>query len=94
MESIISFKIFNHSNKFNIGLINTEQHSFKDKHSTSTNFLKLLNDLTSHVDLRDTVDIITVDFANAFKSINHNKLLIKLRLYGIVGKTLSWIKEF
>ena len=42
----------------------------------------------------NAVDIMTIDFAKAFDSINHNKLLVKLYSYGIVGKTLGWIKEF
>ena len=92
MESIIYYNIVNHCNKFNI--INTEQHGFRDKRSTSTDLLKLLNDLTNNIDIRNAVDVITIDFAKAFDSINHNKLLVKLHSYGIVGKTLGWIKEF
>ena len=79
MESIIYSNIVNHSNKFNI--INTEQHGFRDKRSTYTNLLELLNDLTNNIDIRNAVDIITIDFAKAFDSINHNKLLVKLHSY-------------
>ena len=38
--------------------------------------------------------LLSVYFAKAFDSINHNKLLVKLHSYGIVGKTLDWNKEF
>ena len=92
MESIIYFNIVNHCNKFN--MINTEQHGFRDKRSTCTNLLELLKDLTNNIDVGNAVDIITIDFAKAFDSINHNKLLVKLHTYSIVGKTLSWIKKF
>ena len=92
MESIIYSNIVNHCNKFNI--INTEQHGFRDKRSTCTNLLELLNDLTSNIDVGNVVDIITIDFAKAFDSFNHNKLLVKSHSYGIVGKTLGWIKNF
>ena len=87
MESIIYSNIINHCNKFNI--INTEQHGFRDKCSTCTNLLELLNDPTNNIDLGNAVDIITIDFAKAFDSINHNKLLVKLHSYGIAGKTLG-----
>ena len=40
------------------------------------------------------MDVITVDFAKAFDSISHNKLLYKLKIYGICGKIHTWIKEF
>ena len=92
MESIIYSNIVNHCNKFNI--INAEQHGFRDKRSTCTNLLELLNDLTYNIDIGNAVDLITIDFAKAFDSINHNELLVKLHSYGIIGKTLCWIKEF
>ena len=40
------------------------------------------------------MDFITVDFAKAFDFISHNKLLYKLKMYGICGKIHTWIKEF
>ena len=89
MESIIYSNIVNHCNKFNI--INTEQHGFRDKRSTCTNLLELLNDLTNNIDIGNAVDTITIDFAKALDSINHNKLLVKLHSYVIVNKTLDWI---
>ena len=91
-ESIIYSHIVNHCNKFNI--IKTEQHGLRDKRSTCINLLELLNNLTNKIDIENAVDTITIDFAKAFDSINHNKLLVKLHSYGIVGKTLGWIKEF
>ena len=46
------------------------------------------------MDVGQSVDVITVDFAKAFDSISHSKLLNKLKMYGICGKIHSWIKEF
>ena len=87
MESIIYSNIVNYCNKFNI--INTEQYGFRDKRSTCTNLLELLNDLTNNIDIGNAVDIKTIDVAKAFDSINHNKLLVKLHSYGIASKTLG-----
>ena len=92
MKSIIYSNIVTHCNKFNI--VNTEQHGFRDKRSTYTNLLELFNDLTNNIDIGNAVDIITIYFAKAFDSINHNKLLVNLHSYGIVDKTLGWIKKF
>ena len=92
IESIIYSNIVNHCNKFNI--INTEQHGLRDKRSTCNNLLELLNNLTNNIDIGNVVDIITIDFVKTFDSINYNKLLVKLHSYGIVDKTLGWIKEF
>ena len=39
-------------------------------------------------------DLILLDFRNAFDKVAHEKLLLKLHLYGIRGDTLKWIKDF
>ena len=39
-------------------------------------------------------DLILLDFSNAFDKVNHLKLLYKLQLHGIQGKTLGWIESF
>ena len=53
-----------------------------------------MDDITSFVDNSHSVDIITIDFAQAFDIISHNKLSYKLKTYGICGKVKLWIKEF
>ncbi len=40
------------------------------------------------------IDIIYTDFAKAFDRVTHQRLLIKMKMVGIEGKTLSWIKAF
>jgi hypothetical protein len=35
-----------------------------------------------------------LDFSNAFDTVPHNKLLYKLKHYGIKGNTLKWIGTF
>ena len=57
--------------------------------STASNLLELNDELTSLMDIDHSVDVITVDFAKAFDSISHRKLLYKLKIYGIYGKLHS-----
>ena len=40
------------------------------------------------------VDTMYFDFAKVFDSVPHKRLLGKLKLYGINGKILEWIKAF
>ena len=39
-------------------------------------------------------DLILLDFSKAFDKVNHLKLLYKLQLHGVQGKTLRWIESF
>ena len=40
------------------------------------------------------VDTIYFDFAKAFDSVPHQRLLLKLDAYGIKGDFFNWIKDF
>jgi hypothetical protein len=92
MESIIHDHITNHCKENKI--LNEAQHGFRVKHSTITNLIEMLNDITKEIDKKNNIDLITIDFSKAFDTISHNKLIFKLQKYGVVGKTLIWIKEF
>ena len=35
----------------------------------------------------------SVDYAKAFDSVSHSKLIIKLQAYGITGDLLNWVKK-
>ena len=40
------------------------------------------------------MDIAVLDFSKAFDTVPHNRLLTKLKHYGVAGNTLSWIRAF
>ena len=40
------------------------------------------------------IDVILLDFSKAFDVVPHHRLLIKLYMYGITGKTHRWIEDF
>ena len=46
------------------------------------------------IDKRGQTDVIYLDFAKAFDSVSHSKLLYKLDHVGIRGDLISWIKSF
>ena len=92
MESIIKdfilkFLVSNH-------LITDHQHGFLKGRSTVTNLLNSIRHWLSSLNSGKSSDIIYVDFAKAFDSVSHSKLLQKLRSYGIRGKLLNWISAW
>ena len=62
--------------------------------STNTNLLECTFDWFVALAHSDTVDVIYIDFYNAFDSIVFSKLLVKLSSLGITGKLLAWLAAF
>ena len=75
-------------------LISRQQHGFLARHSTNTQLLESCNDWAVHLSNRIQFAIAYLDFAKAFDSVVHNKLLFKLNAYGFDGLLYSWIREF
>ena len=75
-------------------LISWQQHGFITRRSTSSNLLETLNDWTLAIDNGDGITVAYIDFAKAFDSVSHQKLLCKLQNYGISGNLFEWIKNF
>ena len=38
--------------------------------------------------------MVFLDFSEAFDSVNHHKLVFKLKLFGITGKLHEWFKDY
>ena len=53
-----------------------------------------MNDWTLAIDNGDSITATYIDFAKAFDSISHQKLLHKLQGYGISCNLINWIKDF
>jgi len=76
------------------GLISKQQHGFLKARSTSTNLLEGLNDWTLNFNTKSRTDVAYIDFCRVFDKISHNKLLHKLRSYGIGESLLAFISDF
>jgi hypothetical protein len=70
------------------------QHGFRKKRSCVTQLLQVMEDFTSLVDQSHDIDVVYCDFRKAFDSVPHERLLVKLAVYGICGDTLKWIRSF
>ena len=92
MESIIKDEII--SFMININLLTNLQHGFVPGKSRQSNLLSMPNSLTDAIEQDLEVDLDYLDFAKAFVSVPHRKLIHKLEEYGVSGQLLLWIKNF
>ena len=92
MEKIIRDAIVQHMERND--LFSPHQHGFIKGKSCTTQLLELIEDISSALDDGVDVDVIYIDFKKAFDKVPHQRLLVKLRGYGIQGHILDWVKEF
>ena len=65
------------------GVLSNFQHGFMARKSTSTHLLECCSDWNLSLRSHKAVDVIYIDFAKAFDSVVHSKLVAKLISYGI-----------
>ena len=70
------------------------QHGFRSNRSTVSQMLECLSDWTTFLQQGCDTDVIYLDFAKAFDTVSHQKLIFKLETYGITGNALRWISGF
>ena len=92
MESIIHESMSSYLLSNN--LISDSQHGFLKKRSTLSNLLYSVRHWLSSLNSGKSTDVIYVDFAKAFDSVSHSKLLHKLISYGVSGKLHAWISAW
>ncbi len=92
LESLIKDAIIDHLLRFN--LLYKHQHAFIGKRSCTTQLLEALDNWTKLLEDEDTVDVVYLDFAKAFDTVPHLRLIEKLKALGINGRILKWISAF
>ena len=75
-------------------LLSPSQSGFRNKRSTVTLLTEAVDDWAQCLEQRSTVHCLLLDFAKAFDSVPHERLLLKLSSLGIHGKVLSWLRFF
>jgi len=62
--------------------------------STTTHLLECNLDWNTAINCKNGIDVVYLDFTEAFDSVVHNKLIAKLRCYGISGMLVRRIESF
>lgn len=75
-------------------VINKQQHGFIKNKSTTLACFKLITEILSSVDKKETPIAVFLDMTKAFDMICHDKLLNKLEQYGIRGPAYNWFESY
>ena len=75
-------------------LMSDAQYGFVKGRSTELQLLHCTNSRVKAIDYKRFVDTVYIDFAKAFDTVSHAKLLHKLPIYGITGNILKWFASF
>ena len=93
LEHIIVSKTWEHLNQHNI--ITNIQHGFRSGLSCTSQLVGAVDDWTSELNTgQSQIDVIVLDFSKAFDKVPHQRLLQKIRSYGITNNNAKWIESF
>ena len=59
-----------------------------------TQSIEVYDKLTELIDDGKSIDIVYLDFRKAFDKIPHERLLVKMKGYGIKGNVIGWVRIF
>ena len=74
--------------------LSVHQFGFRPNHSTVSLLLNAVNDWALNLEHRRTSHCLFLDFAKAFDTVPHERLLLKLEAIGFTGKLLNWFRGF
>jgi len=92
MEKLVREALLKHMMHNNF--LSDYQHGFVRGRSCTTQMLLVVDKLSEILDQGGAVDTVYLDFAKAFDSVPHERLLLKLQSYGVSGCVLNWIRNF
>jgi hypothetical protein len=92
LEHIIVSNLMKFLDVNNILLEN--QHGFRHNRSCETQLFMAIHDIAEALNSHLQTDIVILDFSKAFDKVPHERLLHKLKYYGIEGNLCSWIRTF
>ena len=92
LESILREVVMNHL--IQEDLLSDKQYGFIGKRSTVTQLLHYIDQCCETMAQGKVVDCVYFDFAKAFDTVPHRRLMKKLECYGIGGDLLGWIAAF
>ena len=75
-------------------LLYSRQSGFRRMYSTENSLIKLVDELLFGLDNNRVCGMVLVDYRKAFDMVDHELLLPKLELYGVVNRELAWCHSY
>ena len=92
LESIVRDSVVSYFK--DCSLYSDSQHGFRHKRSCISQLIQVMDDLSKMIEEGKPIDVIYLDFQKAFDQVPHERLLLKLKSYGVDGVVLRWIRSF
>ena len=93
LEHIIHRHIMNLCDQHN--LRRSHQHGFREKHSCESELILSIEDIyRQQVKNKQVLDMLILDFTKAVDTVAHQRLLMKLKHYGIDSNLHRWISSW
>lgn len=90
MEKIVISQLTRYLNHFS--LFSNKQYGFRPGFSVTKQLLTCLDHWTQQY--RAGTDVVFLDFTKAFDTVSHEKVLHKLRAYGVNGHLFKWFQSY
>ena len=90
MERCVCNRLYSHVSQS----ITSLQHGFMRSRSCSSKLLSVLHSIGEALDKNKQTDILYLDFAKAFDTVDHVILIEKLKWYGVTGQLIDWFSDY
>ena len=75
-------------------VLNDAQHGFQKRPSCESQLILTVQDLAKGLNDGKQIDAVLLDFSKAFDQVSHQRLLEKLRHYGVRDSLNKWSADF
>lgn len=90
LEEVVEKRLTEYLDKNNI--LSEEQSGFRVNYSCETTLQKTMCEWRNEIDKGNLIGVVFIDFKRAFETIDRQRLIKKLEMYGVGGSALEWFK--
>ena len=94
ISKVLERCVFNHISNHIQSHIHSAQYGFANVKSCTSQLLSVLNTIGKNLDKGLQSDVVLMDISKAFDTVDHSKLLQKLRDFGFSGLVLMWFRNY